>query len=118
MARSRADLAEEFAEFHSANPHIYEALVRLARRALRDDPYRRRLSARMLWEVVRYDTWSNTSSRSAWKLSNDLVPLYARLMMQQEIDLRGVFQTHSSSRSLPLPLRSPSPDGLAAAPAE
>jgi hypothetical protein len=107
----RSDVEAEFADFHRENPHVYEAMVRLARRALSQDPCRRRLSARMLWEVVRYETWSRLSRRSVWKLNNNLVPLYARLIMGTEPDLRGVFETHASSRGTASPSRSGVTDG-------
>lgn len=86
MAR---DLDMDFLAFHSANPQIYDALVRLARQAKAKG--RRRAGIGMLWEVLRWEYFISTTG-SQWKLNNNLRSRYARLIMRREHDLTNFFE--------------------------
>lgn len=83
---------DKFTQFHANNPHIYDALVQVARR-LRDRGIKR-YSIAGLFEVVRFELAISTVDNSGFKLGNDYKPHYSRLIMAQEPDLGGMFTTH------------------------
>lgn len=90
----RAVLAE-FVNYHEANPELYDRLVELAlhlRRAGREH-----YGIWSLWGVLRYHTAIQTSDYD-YKLNNNYTPLYARLLMQAEPELRGFFETRRFRR--------------------
>ncbi|MFA6917207.1 MAG: hypothetical protein WC222_12505 [Parachlamydiales bacterium] len=86
------DLNRRFAEFHLANPQVYTELVALAREASRRG--RKRIGIKMIYEVVRWNRFIQTTDDS-FKLNNDYHSRYARLIMQREVDLAGIFETRS-----------------------
>ena len=79
-----------FAEFHAANPHVYAALRRFALEARRGGI--RRIGIRMVWERMR---WHIETERpeGEWRLNNNYTRHYARLLMKQEPELDGLFET-------------------------
>jgi hypothetical protein len=79
----------EFAEFHAANPHVYDELVMLARRARRAGTTR--LGIGMLFEVLRWRHALRTRGDD-FKLNNNYRSRYARMLMDREPDLNGVFE--------------------------
>ena len=79
-----------FAEYHAANPAIYQALRRFALEAKRAG--RERIGIKMLFEVVRWHT-SVTAKDDTFKLNNNHHAAYARLLMEQEPELAGFFET-------------------------
>lgn len=81
-----------FLAFHAANPWVYTALVRLARDL--HNSGRRKVGIGMLFEVLRWQwTRATTDQASDFKLNNNYRSRYARLIMRQEPDLDGVFDT-------------------------
>jgi hypothetical protein len=89
-APRRPTIAERFAAFHDANPHVYAELVRLCREWQAKG--RRRLGVGMLWEVMRWNLALRTTSDD-FKLNDHYRSRYARLIMERELDLRGIFET-------------------------
>ena len=88
-------IQERFVRFHSRNPDVYEALCTLARRAKRAG--RSTIGIGMLYEVLRWE-WIITGlpdSAEEFKLSNDYRSRYARLIMDDEEDLDGIFNLRS-----------------------
>lgn len=85
---TRLDL--EFEAFHRANPRVYATLARLARQAVAAG--KRRVGIKMLWEVMRWEMWITTTD-DAFRLNNNWPSRYARLLMQREPDLAGLFET-------------------------
>ena len=81
---------EAFQAFHAENLHVYRALVELARTAKAQGAAE--VGIGMLWEVLRWRLFFETSDRS-FKLNNNYRSRYARLIMAQEEDLRGLFET-------------------------
>lgn len=79
-------IAERFAAFHRANPHVYVELLRLAREAKARGV--RKFGIGMLFEVLRWNG-TDTASRD-FKLNNDFRSRYAR-MIDGEQDLAGFF---------------------------
>lgn len=83
---------ERFEEFHRENPHVYRELVYLAR-YWKSRGFKK-LGIGMLFEVLRWRRAFQTGE-SEYKLPNDFRSRYARLIMQQEPDLEGIFETRS-----------------------
>lgn len=79
-----------FEEFHSANPHVYAALVRLARQWRSRG--RKRLGIKQLFEVLRWEIAMTTESDDDFKLNNNLTSRYARRIMDREPDLADIFE--------------------------
>lgn len=91
-AQREETLDEQFAEFHAANPQVYEELVRLARKAAASG--HRRLGVGMLWEVMRWNALFRVAhGETEFKLNNNFRSRYARLVMEREPDLTDVFET-------------------------
>jgi hypothetical protein len=93
-------IPERFKRFHSANPHIYAALVNLAR-AFRAKRGSRKLGMKMLYEVLRWNYYMTTDSDEEYKLSNDFSACYSRLIMEQEPDLAEIFNKRFSVADFP-----------------
>lgn len=77
-----------FRAFHQKNPDVYAKLVDLARRAKRAG--KTNIGIGMLYEVVRWDYYLTTSDDD-FKLNNNYRSRYARLIMDAEPDLAGIF---------------------------
>jgi hypothetical protein len=86
-----SELQSRFEEFHKDNPHVYEELVRLAREASTNG--HKRIGIRMIWEVLRWNLTMKTLNAGDFKLNNNYHSRYARLVMEREPDLAGVFET-------------------------
>jgi hypothetical protein len=84
-----------FARFNSGNPQVYDSLVALARQFRSRQPDAK-LGIAMLYEVLRWNYYMATQSDEPYKLTNDFRACYARLIMEQELDLAGIFQTKKS----------------------
>lgn len=86
-----ATLEEQFIAFHTANPHVYDALRRLAIGMVRRG--QQRIGIKMLFEVLRWQyAMSTTDAYSDFKLNNNYAPFYARLLMDNEQVLQGAFE--------------------------
>jgi len=81
-------IAARFASFHSENPHVYRRLRSMALNLRRRG--RERYGIAALVEVFRYES-AATNSDDGLKLNNNYSALYARLLEQQEPELRGFF---------------------------
>jgi hypothetical protein len=79
-----------FNEFHLANPHVYETLVRYAREALRAG--KSRVGMKALWERMRWDFFVTNRSED-YKLNNSYASRYVRLIAQREPDIAALFVT-------------------------
>jgi hypothetical protein len=89
-APSPVDLQARFEAFHAENPHVYAVLVRLAREARAVG--HERVGIATLFEVARWQISMSTSDPD-FKLNNSFRSRYARLIMEQEPDLAGIFET-------------------------
>jgi hypothetical protein len=89
-----SETTRHFREFHAKNPKVYAAMVRLARQA--KGRGRTKVGIELLANVVRWEMWMNTTDpNSDFKLNSNYKPFYARLIMQQEPDLVGFFDTRN-----------------------
>ena len=86
-----ASVAERrFREFHRDNPEVYNELMALVRQAIARG--RKKIGIKMLWEVVRWNRFLRTTDEK-YKLNNNYHSRYARLIMDQEPGLDGIFNT-------------------------
>ena len=80
----------DWVTFHQANPHVYAELVRLARGA---NIRGQKLGIGCLWETLRYSL--SVDSTDPVKLNNSYRSRYSRLIMANEPDLAGYFDTRT-----------------------
>lgn len=88
-----ASIEERFNAFHAANPHVYAALRRLALQMRRAG--HKQWSTKGAFEVLRWQYAMLTTDASGFKLNNIYTAPYARLLMQQEPELSGFFETRN-----------------------
>lgn len=82
-----------FAAFHARNPHVYAALVRLARRALVNG--HAAVGMKHLWEVMRWELHTSTVRGPAdddFRLNNNWTSRYARLIASEHPELACLFE--------------------------
>lgn len=87
-----ATIQERFEAFHRANPHVYAALKNLALQMLRKGVRQYGMSG--LFEILRWQFALQTKGEP-FKLNNDFRSRYTRLLMQQEPELQGFFETRT-----------------------
>jgi hypothetical protein len=83
----------KFLAFHQANPHVYAELRRLAIEAKANGA--QKVGIKMLWEVMRWNQrrYIHTDDPgSEFKLNNNYPSFYARLLMESEPELAGLFE--------------------------
>jgi len=91
---------EAFRAFHAANPHVYAHLRRFALEAKRSG--RPRISINLLHERLRWFTTIEVQG-DAFKVNNNWRPFYARLLMHEEPELAGFFETRRASADEDMP---------------
>jgi hypothetical protein len=82
-----------FADYHAANPHVYAAMRRFALEAKHAG--RKHLGIGAVTERVRWETMVEGRGDS-FKVNNNWRAFYARLLMEQEPELRGFFEVRRS----------------------
>ena len=80
---------ERFERFHKLNPWIYEKLVHYAR--ILKNTGNHKVGIALAYERLRWDFKVSTFGDDRYKLNNDFQSRYARLIMQNEPDLAGIF---------------------------
>jgi len=83
-------IQERFEQFHRANPHVYEALRALAFKAL--DRGFEHIGIDALYSVLRWEWAAETNDPTGFKLNDHYRSRYARLLMDQEPALGGLFE--------------------------
>jgi len=82
---------QNFEDFHRLNPHLYVRLARMAKDLVRAG--RKRIGMAMLIEVVRWDYLTTTDhGEHDFKINNNYQGRYARLLMENEPELAGLFE--------------------------
>lgn len=84
-----ATIQERFEAFHEANPHVYRAFRALALQMVRNGVNRYGISG--LTEQLRWHFAMQTKGE-AFKISNDFRSRYARMLMENEPELKGFFE--------------------------
>lgn len=92
LVDDEATIEAAFRAFHAANPHVYTTLVRLAREAKAAGRARIGIGIGMLWEVMRWHLYLETKG-DEYQLNNNFRSRYARLLMEREAELAGLFET-------------------------
>ena len=88
---SQGPIERAFWAFHDDNPHVYDRLVLLSRDLQARG--RLRIGIGMLFEVLRWHHAMTTEGDAdGFKLNNNYRARYARLIMEREADLAGVFE--------------------------
>ena len=82
-------IAERFALFHEANPHVAKALESLAGQWLRRH---KRASMKALFERLRWESGLQTHGE-AYKLNNNYTAHYARLLIERRPEWADAFET-------------------------
>lgn len=90
----RASIDERFEKFRATYPEVIDYVRRLAIHAVRAG--RERLGIAQLWEVARWNLWSEAREQG-FKLNNDFRAPCARWLMATEPELAGVFETRRRS---------------------
>jgi len=83
-------IANAFRKFHRENPSVYDELVKISRSLKHKGRGHYGIGA--LFEVIRFHRALQTNDPS-FKLNNNYRALYARLIMENEPDLDGFFDT-------------------------
>ena len=89
-ARQRS-IQERFERFHAENPHVYAGLRRLALAARERGV--ERIGIEMLYSVLRWEHTLKTNDPAGFKLNDHYTSRYARLLMEREPALAGLFET-------------------------
>ena len=95
-----ATLEERALAFHLANPKVYQELRRLSLTLY----YRghKHFGVKMCLEQMRWNWYEHTTDTSTFRLNNSYSAFYARLLMETEPELRGVFSTRTTRGELVL----------------
>ena len=87
---NRSSIQERFMEFHQANPQVYIHLKEFALVAKYKGGFKQ-YSIKSLYERLRWEISMELHTKD-WKLNNDFTSRYARLLMDQEPELKGFFR--------------------------
>lgn len=87
----RESLQDQFEQFHAENPGVYRKLVQIARSAKSSGKSQYGIGS--CWERLRWHLDIETNSSDEFSLNNNHRSRYARLIMEQEPDLKGFFHT-------------------------
>lgn len=83
----------DFLEYHRTHPEVYQLLVRFAREA-KLKGRRKRYGIAAIFERARWHAQIEKAD-GEWKLNNNFRSYYARLIEQQEPDLKGFFEVRA-----------------------
>ncbi len=84
-------IEQRFRSFHREHPEVYGELVRRARMMTARGFHHYGISA--LYELVRWHFQMERGPDELFKCNNNYKPYYARLILKQEPDLAGFFET-------------------------
>ena len=84
------EVDKAFWEFHDANPNVYKKLVQMTR-DLKAQGHSK-VGMQMLFEVIRWKSMLRTKSND-YKMNNNYGSRYARLIMDNEADLKDIYET-------------------------
>jgi hypothetical protein len=90
MGNQLQTIQERFDKFHAAHPDVYDMLVQYARMIKTKGFDNFGIAA--IWERLRWFYYIEQNAGEKFKMSNDYRSRYARLIMQQEPDLRNFFK--------------------------
>jgi hypothetical protein len=83
--------ADKFEEFHRLNPQVYKVLESMTAEMVNRG--RRKIGMKMLIEVLRWNYYMETDDpNSEFKVNNNYVPYYARLILECHPEWDGIFE--------------------------
>ena len=83
-----------FEKFHREHPHVYRALRKIWLQVVRFGITR--FGIRTVWERLRWlAAFKTKRAKSTWKLNDHYTRHYARLLMEQEPELAGLFEVRN-----------------------
>lgn len=86
-------LDEQFMRFHRANPWVFTKLRDMALELKKKG--HSKIGIKMLFEVLRWQYYRQTTDTASFKLNNNYTSRYARLLMQEVPELKGGFETRT-----------------------
>jgi hypothetical protein len=86
-------LADRFAAFHSSNPHVADALERLAEQWLAAG--NSKVGMKSLVERLRWESGIQTTG-SAWRINNSHVSFYSRLLIERRPEWADRIETRKA----------------------
>ena len=78
----------DFEKYHHENPRIYHEIVKMAK-ALKAAG-RKHYGMKGIFETIRYET--AIKGKGSFKINNNYTPHYARLVMENNPELKGFFE--------------------------
>ncbi len=84
-------LEHKFWQFHANNPKVYRHLVMFARQWRIKFGPQAKLGIKSLFERVRWEVCLSTTTDPNFKLNNNHTAFYARLIMERNEELTGIF---------------------------
>ena len=84
-------MLRRYAEHRRHHPGVYHELERLAFEAVKRG--RTRIGIGALFEILRWERGGIEKDDEGWKMNADLRAYYARALMQNRPELRGLFET-------------------------
>jgi len=96
LSAADPDLVKKFHRYHQANPHIFDDFRRLAGEMRKTG--RQKYGA---WVIVQRIRWDRdiSSVGDVFKINNDYIALYARLLIYKEPDYAGFFELRAMKPS-------------------
>lgn len=91
---TRLSLPERFAQFHSDNPHVADALEALAAQWFAAG--NQRVGMKALYERLRWESGLRTTG-GAYRLNNDWPAFYARLLLEAHPEWTGRILTRAAA---------------------
>ena len=89
--KDKSTIRERFEAFHSANPQVYEILLKMTWDLHRKG--KRRVGIKMLWEVVRWQVETGELvTTNQFRLNNVFTSRYARLIAASDPLLAKIFE--------------------------
>lgn len=85
------DTARRFLKFHRENPHVWTAICRICRELL-DDGFQE-CSMWAIFNKLRWERYIETKGEEKFKLSNDFIAYYTRLMIACWPGMKDFFTT-------------------------
>lgn len=87
-------IEDNFADFHAANPHVYHNIRLMAHQAKAAG--RKKIGMKLIFERMRWEYYISTERPEAeFMLNNNYTSRYARLLMENDSELAGMFETRS-----------------------
>jgi hypothetical protein len=88
--RKKESITAKFNRFHQRNPHVYHLIVDISKRMKRSGI--RKFGMKGVFEYLRWQ-YSMQTQGERYRLNNIYTSIYARLVMETEVELKGFFET-------------------------